>query len=175
LWTKITTFTVKWEQRLVSTQLENCPPIVVSLDLYDTVYYAYVNTPPAPSKPSGPSSGYIGTSYSFSTSTTDPNGDSLRYQFDWGDGLTTTTGYYTSGATASASHAWGSPGTYYVKVRAQDSTGAWSQWSSSKTVTILNRAPNTPSTPSGSASGYTFTTYAYSTKTTDPDGNQVRY
>jgi len=75
-------------------------------------------------------------SYSYSTSTTDPNGDFLRYEFSWGDGTTTLTDWYTSGATASASHTWSSSGTYYVKVRTQDSTGTWSEWSPSLMVTI---------------------------------------
>jgi len=108
-------------------------------DLYDTVTYQYVNTPLPPSTPNGPASGYVGQSYSYSTSTTDPNGDSLQYQFDWGDGSSTTTGWYTSGATASASHSWSSPATYPVKVRAEDSTGALSNWSSpSLSVTIMS-------------------------------------
>jgi len=109
---------------------------VGTLDLYDTITYEYVNTPSPPSKPDGETSGYVGVSYSYSTSTIDPNGDSLRYQFYWGDGSYTTTGWYTSSATASASHSWGSTGYKYVKVRAQDSTGAWSDWSSSLTVYI---------------------------------------
>ena len=146
-----------------------------TIDLYETLEYDYVNTPPTPSKPSGPTSGYADTTYTYYTSTTDPNGDSLRYQFDWGDGTSTTTGWYASGATASASHYWTSTGTKYVKVRAQDSTGAWSGWSPSLTVTIVNRAPNTPSTPSGPTSGYTGISYSYSTSTTDPDGDNVRY
>jgi hypothetical protein len=145
------------------------------IDLYDTVTYTYVKTPPEPSTPSGPTSGYKGISYSYSTSTTDPNDDSLRYEFDWDDGSTTITGWYTSGATASASHSWSSPGVYYVKVRAQDSTGAWSGWSSSLAVDIINRPPNTPSTPSGSTSGYRNVWYTYSTNTTDPDSDDVRY
>lgn len=106
------------------------------IDLYDTVYYTYVNTPPAPSTPSGPTSGYTSTSYTYSTSTTDPNGDSLRYEFDWGDGSTTTTGYYCPGMTVSASHTWESPGTYYVKVRARDPYSSWTSWSESLTVNI---------------------------------------
>lgn len=145
-----------------------------TLHLYDTITYEYVNTPVTPSTPSGPTSGYRDTSYSYSTSTTDPNGDSLRYQFYWGDGSYTTTGWYTSGATASASHSWSSTGYKYVKVRAQDSTGAWSGWSSSLTVNI-NRAPNTPSQPSGPTTGYRNVLYTYSTSTTDPDGDNVRY
>lgn len=88
-------------------------------------------SPPAtPSPPSGPTSGYVYTSYSYSTSTTDPEGDDVLYEFSWGDGTTTTVGPYPSGETASASHQWARPVTYQVKVRAKDIYGAWSGWSS---------------------------------------------
>jgi hypothetical protein len=93
------------------------------------------NTPPTPS---GPTSGYTGVSYTYSTSTTDPEGDSVRYQFDWGDGSTTTTDWHPSGTQVSASHSWSSPGTYYVRVRAQDSLNAWGGWSY---PCIVNIAP----------------------------------
>jgi len=115
-----------------------------TINLYDTVTYEYVNTPPAPSKPDGKESGYTYTTYTYSTSTTDPNGDSLRYQFYWGDGSYTLTGWYTSSATALASHSWSSTGYKYVKVRAQDSTGAWSDWSSSLTVYISSGGGGCP-------------------------------
>jgi YD repeat-containing protein len=60
-------------------------PMFRALDLYDTLQYTYVNTPLTPSTtPSGPTSGYTYATYTYSISTTDPNGDSLRYQFDWG-------------------------------------------------------------------------------------------
>lgn len=95
-----------------------------------------LNSPPNTPSLSGPTSGYVDATYTYSTSTTDPNGDNVRYEFDWGDGTTTTTGWHASGATASASHSWSSPATYNVKVRAQDSIGAWSGWSSSLAVII---------------------------------------
>lgn len=86
--------------------------------------------PLTPSTPSGPTSGYVNTLYSYNTSTTDPDGDDVRYLFDWGDNSQEWTTYYTSGATATLSHAWASPGTYQVKVLAQDIYGAnSSSWS----------------------------------------------
>jgi len=98
---------------------------------------AHFNRPPnAPSTPSGLTYGCVGASYTYSTSTSDPDGDGVRYQFYWGDGSYTLTGWYTSGATASASHSWGSTGYKSVKVRAQDSYGVWSDWSSILTVYI---------------------------------------
>jgi len=111
-------------------------PITVTMDSDHTLTPRFNPHPNTPSQPSGPASGYVETSYSYSTSTTDPEGDNLKYRFYWDDGLTTTIGWYPSGATVSASHAWGSPGIYYVKVKAMDSLGAWSDWSSCLTVNI---------------------------------------
>ena len=49
--------------------------------------FALANDPPnTPATPSGPSSGFTGTDYNFSTSASDPDGDSLEYRYDWGDG-----------------------------------------------------------------------------------------
>ncbi len=95
------------------------------------------NRPPnTPSTPTGSTSGHASTTYSYSTSATDPDGDAIKYLFDWGDGTTTETAHYSSGTTASASHIWGSTGTYNVKVKAIDGSGASSDWSNSLSVSI---------------------------------------
>ncbi len=95
------------------------------------------NSPPnTPATPSGRTLGIVSRSYTYLTSTTDPNGDNVKYTFDWGDGTTTTTGFVTSGSTGYASHSWGSAGTYYVRAYATDSNYASSGWSGSLTVTI---------------------------------------
>jgi len=89
-----------------------------------------VNNPPGtPSTPSGPASGHVGVSYTFSTSTIDPDGDSLKYVFDWGDGTSSATGFLESGCVVSLSHSWNRPGTYMVRVMAADVKGASSGWS----------------------------------------------
>ncbi|MFP3984968.1 MAG: PKD domain-containing protein [Candidatus Bathyarchaeia archaeon] len=107
--------------------------------------YGGAGSPPnTPSQPSGPTSGYTGTSYTYSTSTTDPDGDNIYYLFDWGDDSTTTIGPYASGATVSASNTWGSTGTYDVKVKAKDVYGLWSGYSSSLTVTIYSGGGGCP-------------------------------
>jgi len=133
------------------------------------------NPPSVPATPSGPSTGYSGTSYSFSTNSTDPDGDQLKYTFDWGDGTSSATGLQPSGSTGSLSHTWSRQGEYQVSAKATDSKGASSGWSSPFTITIQNRPPNTPSTPLGPATGYTATAYAFTTSATDPDGNQLQY
>jgi hypothetical protein len=144
---------------------------------YIGTYICPANTPPnKPSKPSGSASGYAYASYSYSTSATDPEKNQVKYTFDWGDGTSSSTGLVNSGTSASKSHKWHDAGTYKVKANATDSRGATSEYSSSLTVTIAaNNPPNTPSMPSGPASGKPGTSYSYSTSAIDPDGNQVNY
>jgi hypothetical protein len=90
---------------------------------------SFNNPPETPGIPSGPSFGYVGVSYTFSTSSTDPDGDSVSYTFDWGDGTSFATGYLESGCAATLSHFWSKPGTYMVTVMATDTKGASSGWS----------------------------------------------
>ena len=45
-------------------------------------------SPDIPQDPSGATSGYQNTDYSYSTTGSDPDGDALQYRFDWGDGST---------------------------------------------------------------------------------------
>ncbi len=89
---------------------------------------APVNNPPvAPSIPSGPTSGSSGSSYSYSAKATDPDGDRVKYTFDWGDGTTSATSLVSSGTAASASHSWtvasGSTKTFSVKAKTTDEKG----------------------------------------------------
>ena len=146
---------------------------------YSAVLQVIITTnkaPNTPSIPSGPSSGVPGTVYSYSTAATDPDGDQVRYIFSWGDGTASQTALVNSGTTASASHSWSGSGTYLVRAMAMDSKGASSGYSDVLSVVIaLNKAPNTPSIPSGPVSGVPGTVYSYSTAATDPDGDQVKY
>lgn len=96
-----------------------------------------VNNPPnMPTMPSGPNNGKIGRTSRYTTSATDPDGDTLKYTFDWGDGITSVTRSVKSGTSASSSHTWGKAGAYQIKVMATDSKGATSIWSSRLVVTI---------------------------------------
>ena len=138
------------------------------------------NPPNTPSTPSGPSSGEAGVAYTYSTSTTDPDGDNVRYGWDCnGDSVVDywSPYYYPSGATHQLQLTFGGAGTYHLRVKAKDIHGVESGFSSAKTVVIsgANSAPNTPSTPFGSASGNTGISYTYSTSTTDPDDDTVKY
>ena len=96
------------------------------------------NQPPeTPLRPIGPINGSINIDYTYKTQTSDPDGDVLYYQWDWGDGnMSEWMGPYPSGSQVEASHSWTLQGTYAVKVKAKDSANAESNWSPTLMITI---------------------------------------
>jgi hypothetical protein len=134
-----------------------------------------------PNKPSltGPTQGDVGVEYTFSTSAVDPDGDNVYFYWDWADGTNSGwLGPYNSGQSASAKHTWSEAGTYCIKVKAKDINGAESVWSDPLCVTIgggENNPPNRPSKPSGPVTGEPGVEYTYTTSTTDPDNDKVKY
>ena len=93
--------------------------------------------PATPAIPSGASAALVNASIAFSTSATDPNGDSLEYRYDWGGGV------FSNWGAAIQSHSWTAAGQYVVKAQARDSYLAESVWSTGKTVTISQNQPPT--------------------------------
>jgi len=96
------------------------------------------NTPPdAPVKPVGPTLIEAGTIYSYSSSTVDPDGDTVRLRFDWGDGfLSGWSDFVSSNTSVTMSHAWTNVSNYPIRVIAQDTNGSNSSWSETLTVMI---------------------------------------
>ena len=93
--------------------------------------------PNKPSRPDGPIQGDAGESYTYSTSTTDPEGDQVAYLFDWDDGTYSEwTDYKSSGTQVSVSHTYSSSGDYGIKVKAKDSHGVFSEWSDPLSVSM---------------------------------------
>jgi hypothetical protein len=140
------------------------------------------NDPPyTPHSPSGPTLGLTWTPYSYSTNTTDPDGDDTRYGWDWNGDNTVdewTTEFYPSGATANITHSWNNSGTYNVKVKAEDMYGAQSDFSSVKKIVIVaidNNPPEKPDAPTGATFCKVGISYSYSASTTDPDGDRIYY
>jgi len=153
---------------------------IVRCDYVFQTYGTEANNPPyAPAQPSGHTSGVVGESYFYTTSAIDPDGDKIKYGWDWdGDGITDEySNLMNSGNVDSRNHAWTSAGTYNVKVKAQDEHGLLSGFSSALSVIIseANDPPDKPDTPSGATSGKSGTSYSYSTSTTDPEDDQVYY
>ena len=97
------------------------------------------NCPPEqPTVPSGPAEGQCLISHGYATSAIDPDGDAVKYVFDWGDGTTSWTGleYLDSGEESSVSHKWMQPGIYQIKAAAMDDKGSISDWSGALAVKI---------------------------------------
>ncbi|MBN2065864.1 MAG: PKD domain-containing protein [Candidatus Thermoplasmatota archaeon] len=140
-----------------------------------------VNEPPnTPSTPTGPSTGETGIYYTYSTSTTDPEGDMMRYGSDADDDDIVnhwSPYYYPSGATYIVNIKFPAPGTYHLRIKAEDVYGGQSDFSLAKTIVITgsNHVPNNPSTPVGPSSGEIGIFYDFTTSTSDPDGDDVKY
>jgi len=99
-----------------------------------TVEFEWNGHPPEkPIKPQGSTNGEIGEEYTYTTSTTDPDGDQIYYIWDWGEGSPGTyswgVGPFNSGETADANHIWDKKGSYSIRVKAVDEYGAQSEWS----------------------------------------------
>ncbi|MBN1763583.1 MAG: S8 family serine peptidase [Methanomicrobia archaeon] len=145
------------------------------------IYYkhypvASVNNPPnKPNKPSGLTNGEIGNSYSYSTVTTDPDGDDVYYWFDWGDGTNSNwIGSYFSGTSGSASKEWSNPNIYSVKAKAKDAHGVGSSplWSDSLSVCINGLWEDDPTNSCKERRLTCSGTYEYRNK---PDGTVCGY
>ena len=138
-----------------------------------------VNRPPAkPVAPQGPATGRASRPYSFSSSSTDPDGDAVSLVFDWGDSSQNVTAISPSGQTVSASHIWANTGRYSLRVRAEDGKGGVSPWSSYAVIRISsakNSLTRKPSTPSGASAGLAGKSYFYQSRSTDPDQDRIYY
>jgi hypothetical protein len=99
--------------------------------------------PERPARPSGPTTGKIHEPQTYSTSTIDYNGDSIYYQWDWGDEIDTNWyGPYESEQICEKSHTWTGEGEYDVCVRAKDTEGHTSEWSSPLIVSMPKNIRN---------------------------------
>jgi hypothetical protein len=133
-------------------------PVQGEFPLLDLVVTAYnmipymsqiivdVNKAPLkPTTPDGPGEADIEVECSFSSSTTDEDGDQISYQFDWGDGTYSHwTEYVSSGESVQASHYFTKRGYFPVRVRARDIFEVESEWSDAKMVSIENDPPYKP-------------------------------
>ena len=136
--------------------------------------------PNTPTEPSGPTTRNVGQLGNYSTSTTDPDGDTVRYRFDWDAGgahdYSAWSALVPSGTAVSMSHSWAAAGTYLVEAQANDSTGLTSGWSTGLSVLVSstgNTPPNTPATPTGPTTLNLGQSGTYSTSSTDSDGDTV--
>jgi hypothetical protein len=105
------------------------PPEVIGIYAME----AQNHLPEKPSPPLGPLKLKKEVNYEFTSSTIDPDGHTLWYLFDWGDGTDSGwVGPFDSGEIAKATHAWDENGLYQIRVKARDIFNAESEWSNNR-------------------------------------------
>jgi eukaryotic-like serine/threonine-protein kinase len=120
----------------ISTIAASSPAIVngkLYISAHDGSLYSFSDyLPPAkPGRPTGPVTGKINNVYNYSTSTTDPNQEMVRYGWDWNNDkiVDEWTSFYPSGVTVTTPHTWQETGVHIVRVRAENTVGIQSEWS----------------------------------------------
>lgn len=143
--------------------------------LWSSPLKVVVNSPPGqPAISAGKSTVLPGEMISFATSAEDPDGDRLRYIFDWGDGSVSVTNWTESGRALSIDHSWQRAGSYVISARAEDCANASSPCSEAITI-IINTLPDRPDQLSGPGSGYAMVPYNFQTSAIDQDGDSLNY
>jgi len=148
---------------------------LLDMVLVSTSYEPISAAPAKPQTPTGPVDMLAGDIASYETSATDPDGDKLRYIFDWGDGTSTVTDFISSGQSIQVEHQWMKGGSFDVKVRARDKYSKESSWSDPIEVVVVNNAPEKPARPTGPIKANYKKAQTYSTSSTDADGHKIRY
>ncbi|MFO7676836.1 MAG: agmatine deiminase family protein [Thermoplasmatota archaeon] len=119
-----------------SGRIEN-HPYIGAPDPHTFTAYNDNNTPDTPQRPTGPASGKAGSTYRYSTSTIDIDGDMIFYIWDWGNGNNSEwLGPYESGVEISTMNSWDEEGSYEIRVKAKDAYGEESDWSEPLAVTM---------------------------------------
>ncbi len=133
---------------------------------------AFVGCARKPLTPARPWADVANDSLGFFTTCTDPGGLKVCYVFDWGDGSTTTTGYFASGDTGYCSHEFENTRVRYVRVRARNENGVASGWSPPLRFR-LTEPPQLADTVFGLTRWVADRWYHASVRVTDPDADSV--
>jgi hypothetical protein len=105
-------------------------------------YYTGPNDAPAkPEPPVGPPRGGTYQQLTFSAVSSDPDGDTLRYCFDWGEGNTSWSTYFPSGEPVQMSYSWRERDSYEIRVKVKDEHGLESDWSDPLPLRIAKSRP----------------------------------
>ncbi len=109
------------------------------------IYISSNRVPRTPFVLTGPQTSFVNVFNDFTTLSLDADGDSLAYQFDWGDGtLSEWSAFMPCSVSVTIRKRWTSPGIYYIKSRAKDTKGEMSDWSYEYQVRINLSGSNFP-------------------------------
>lgn len=125
-----------------------------------------------PLAPATPWADILDDSLCFFTTATDPSGLKVQYVFDWGNGDSSTTGWYKSGDTACRARAFPDTGAFHIKVRARNEQGRASAWSG-ECLFHVSTPPRLVDTVIGFRRWAVDRWYRPRVTVTDPDGDSV--
>jgi hypothetical protein len=90
--------------------------------------YGIDNDPPETPSITGTLKGQTETSYNYTFTAEEPDGENIKYIIDWDDGNQEETGYVSSGESVTVIHTWTDKGLYTIKAKAVDNIGKESDW-----------------------------------------------
>lgn len=122
------------------------------------------NQPPVASFASNPYGIAPGAPLTFSVTASDPNGDALAYDWNFGDGTLSTTN------SASQTKIWSAAGFYLVSCTVSDMKGG--VVTASTWINVGNQSPRPADTPAATVAGIDFERF-YGAWTTLPDFNRI--
>ncbi len=138
--------------------------------------------PGAPVVTNNPSS-LVGVPITFTFSSSDSNGDNVKYEIDWDsngsvDETVPSSGYVAHNTSRTSSYSWGTVNTFTSNFRAVDVNGAMSSWTP-RTITTFNSnaAPGIPTIAliGGQSPLYPNNQYQFTANADDSDSSQVAY
>jgi hypothetical protein len=146
-------------------------------DPAQTIKTPHPSAPPEkPSTPVGKTTVVWFKNITYTSSTTEPDGEQIYYLFDWNDGSASEwLGPYDSGQIVTAHYSWSELGIYNVRVKAKDIWGAGSPWSDPLVVTVTDNNPPELPTIDGPTNPRPSVLCTYTINSTDLDGDQIRY
>lgn len=160
--------TLRWETTISDETAESSPAIAKDGTVYigsTGIYYGSSlhafgatesNSPPNPPGVEGTANGKAGTEYTYRFPTSDPDNNPVQVYVDWGDGTSEWSYITASGQKIQLLHTWNEQGTYLIQVKARDTFGAESNWTTLQVTMplvyepphfrfidwLLNRFPN---------------------------------
>ena len=133
------------------------------------------NEPSIPEIPEGPNVCTIGVPYEFTTQTTDPDDDPVRYGWDFNSDeyVDKWTDYAPASTPVSIEYTFVSTGSYEVSVLSEDLVG--SQTDFSEKITVIGNTPPSKPTINGPSQGEPGTIYEYEIMSTDVQDSEISY
>jgi hypothetical protein len=140
-WTNESTSMEKYNK-----QIGTARPVLLNDITWDMCFKTYGRDNAAPEPPTieGPTSGKAGEKYDYNFSTIDSEEDEVYFWIVWFEGCpgVNWVGPYTSGEKVTFNNSWEKRGKYTISVKAKDSHGAESNWSTLEVTMPKNKKYN---------------------------------